>query len=68
MTREKALELLHKHMQNQNLRRHCYAVEATMRALYNRLEDGEKSQAEEDKAFFLIDLQVYRFVVRLGTK
>ncbi len=36
-------------MENQNLRRHCYAVEAVMRALYNRLEDGNKSQAEEDK-------------------
>ena len=32
-TREQALELLHQQMQNQNLRRHCYAVEAVMRAL-----------------------------------
>lgn len=36
MTREQALELLHKHMQNVNLRRHCYAVEAVMRALAKR--------------------------------
>lgn len=32
-TREQALELLHKNMQNQNLRRHCYAVEVVMRSL-----------------------------------
>lgn len=49
MTRDKALELLHAHIQNQNLRRHCYAVEAVMRALYRRLEDGDKSKSEEDK-------------------
>jgi predicted hydrolase (HD superfamily) len=48
MTRQKALDLLHKHMQNQNLRRHCYAVEAVMRALYRRLEDHKQTQAEED--------------------
>ena len=35
-------------MQNQNLRRHCYAVEAVMRGLYRRLEDHQQSQAEED--------------------
>ncbi len=33
MNREQVLSLLHEHMQNQNLRRHCYAVEAVMRAL-----------------------------------
>ena len=33
ITREQALKLLHENMQNQNLRRHCYAVEAVMRAL-----------------------------------
>lgn len=33
MNREQALELLYANMQNQNLRRHCYAVEAVMRAL-----------------------------------
>ena len=36
-------------MQNQNLRRHCYAVEAVMRGLYRRLEDHQKTQEEEDK-------------------
>jgi hypothetical protein len=37
MNRTQALELLHSKMQNQNLRRHCYAVEATMRSLAKRL-------------------------------
>jgi len=49
MTRDKALELLHTHMQNPNLRKHCYAVEAVMRALYRRLEDGNQTQEEEEK-------------------
>ena len=44
MNREQALELLHKNMQNQNLRRHCYAVEAVMGALAQRL--GEKDKKE----------------------
>jgi putative nucleotidyltransferase with HDIG domain len=48
MTREQALELLHKHMKNQNLRRHCYAVEAVMRALYKRL-NKDRSKEEEEK-------------------
>lgn len=33
ITREKALELLHNKMESVNLRRHCYSVEAVMRAL-----------------------------------
>ena len=33
ITRQQALDLLHDHMQNQNLRRHCYGVEAAMRGL-----------------------------------
>lgn len=49
MTRQEALDLLHKHMTNINLRRHCYAVEAVMRTLYRRLEDGNQTQVEEDK-------------------
>ena len=48
MTRKQALDLLHKNMKNQNLRRHCYAVEAVMRALYRRLENKKQSQAEEN--------------------
>ena len=31
-TREQALALLHEWVQNENLRKHCYAVEAAMRA------------------------------------
>lgn len=49
MTRKQALELLHANMKNVNLRRHCYAVETVMRALYRRLEDGKQTQEEEDK-------------------
>lgn len=33
MTRKQALDLLHKNMQSQNLRRHCLAVESVMEAL-----------------------------------
>lgn len=42
MTRKQALELLHKHVKNQNLRRHCYAVEAVMRTLARRFSDDEE--------------------------
>lgn len=41
MTRKQALDLLHKNMQNQNLRRHCYAVEAVMRALARHFKEDE---------------------------
>ena len=37
LTREKALELLHQHTKNQNLRRHMYAVGFVMRALAEKL-------------------------------
>ena len=43
MTRKQALELLHKHMQSPNLRRHCYAVEAVMKALARYFAQGDKS-------------------------
>lgn len=33
INREQALKLLHDHMESLNLRRHCYSVEAVMRAL-----------------------------------
>ncbi|PJE67775.1 phosphohydrolase [Candidatus Shapirobacteria bacterium CG10_big_fil_rev_8_21_14_0_10_40_9] len=52
INREKALEILQQNMQNQNLRRHCYAVEAVMRALARYFNKGEKSsfaKASEDK-------------------
>ncbi|OIO13526.1 phosphohydrolase [Candidatus Gottesmanbacteria bacterium CG11_big_fil_rev_8_21_14_0_20_37_11] len=43
MTREEALEMLHSHMQNTNLRRHCYAVEAVMRVLAKHFGEDEES-------------------------
>ena len=49
MTRKEAIELLHEHMKNQNLRRHCYAVEAVMGALYDRLIDGETDEKEKER-------------------
>lgn len=61
MTREEALELLYKNMQSPNLRRHCLAVEAVMRALakyFNEdveawgiaglLHDADYEQTKED--------------------
>jgi putative nucleotidyltransferase with HDIG domain len=42
MTREQALKLLHQNMENQNLRRHCYAVEAVMKALAEKLKGDEE--------------------------
>ena len=49
MNRKEALDLLHSNMSNINLRRHCYAVEAVMGALYDRLEDGDKNESERNK-------------------
>lgn len=37
MTRDQAITLLHAHMQNENLRRHCYAVGFALRALAGKL-------------------------------
>ncbi len=37
MTRDQALQLLHDNMQSPNLRKHCYAVGAVMKALASRL-------------------------------
>lgn len=37
ITRDQAVTLLHAHMQNQNLRRHCYAVGFALRALAEKL-------------------------------
>src|SRR3989344_4296268 len=42
MKREEALNLLHSHMQNPNLRRHCYSVEAVMRALAQHFGEDEE--------------------------
>src|SRR3990172_11767293 len=43
MTRNEALNLLHEKMQNKNLRKHCYAVEAVMRKLANKFGEDEES-------------------------
>jgi len=43
MNRAQALDLLHEKMQNQNLRRHCYAVEAVMRALAKHFKEDEEA-------------------------
>jgi putative nucleotidyltransferase with HDIG domain len=42
-TREQALALLHEWIQNVNLRKHCYAVEAAMRA-YARKSGGDEDR------------------------
>jgi putative nucleotidyltransferase with HDIG domain len=40
-TREQALALLHEWIQNPNLRKHCYAVEAAMRAYARKFGEDE---------------------------
>jgi len=42
MTRKKAAELLHEHIKNPNLRKHCYAVEAVMISLAKRFKENEE--------------------------
>lgn len=42
ISREQALKLLHDNMQSANLRRHCYAVEAIMKALARHFEEDEE--------------------------
>ena len=41
MTKDEALNLLHSKMQSQNLRRHCYAVAAVMKALAKHFGEDE---------------------------
>ncbi len=41
MNKEQALKLLHSKMKNQNLRRHCYAVGAVMKALGTHFNEDE---------------------------
>ena len=45
MKREDAIELLHRYIENDNLRKHCYASEAVMRALAGRLGADEEKWA-----------------------
>ena len=40
MDRQQALDLLHKHMKADNLRKHCLATEAVMHALADRLDES----------------------------
>lgn len=43
MTKQQALDLLHAHLQNVNLRKHCYAVGAVMKSLSSKFGgDAEK--------------------------
>jgi len=42
VTRDEALALVHEHVQNQNLRKHHYAVEAAMRALARYFKEDEE--------------------------
>lgn len=42
LTRNQALELLHSHMKNENLRRHCYSVEIVMKALAKYFKEDEE--------------------------
>lgn len=44
MTRDQAIALLHEHMVNVNLRKHCYAVEAVMKSLAVRLGEAESQE------------------------
>ena len=45
MKREEALELLKKHIKNQNMIKHCLASEAVMKALANKLGEDESKWA-----------------------
>ena len=47
MTRDQALEILHKNMQSANLRRHCYAVGVVMKSLAKRLGESENADKWE---------------------
>lgn len=51
ITRKQALALLHQNMQNQNLRRHCYAVEAVMRSLARKFkaQPSYRAQGKNEK-------------------
>lgn len=42
MKSEESIALLHEHIKNQNLRKHCYASEAVMRALARRMNADEE--------------------------
>lgn len=56
MTKIQALELLHKNMQNQNLRRHCYAVGFAMKGLHEYLSSISKTPAESIEAWEVLGI------------
>ncbi len=43
ISRDKALEILHSQMESQNLRKHCYAVEAVMRSLADHFNEDKEA-------------------------
>lgn len=50
LNRDEAMKLLHQHMQNVNLRRHCYAVGYAMAGIYDYLNDvGKITNKEIDR-------------------
>jgi len=55
ITREKAIELLEEHIKAENMRKHCYASEAVMRAIAGRLN---KNVDEYGIAGLLHDIDV----------
>lgn len=46
MTKEQAKQILHKNMQNVNLRRHCYAVSFAMGGIYDSLAGANMLEAD----------------------
>ncbi len=42
MIREQAIDMLNENIQSENMRRHCYASEAVMKALARRLDENEE--------------------------
>ncbi len=45
LNRQQAMALLHSHMKNENLRRHCYSVEIVMKALAKHFKADEEKWA-----------------------
>ena len=45
ITRDRAIELLHQHVQDGNMRKHCLAAEAVMSAIAGRLGQGREKWA-----------------------
>ncbi len=42
MTKDQALEILHSHMSDENLRKHCYAVGFAMTGIYDYLKSNDR--------------------------